>query len=96
MPPTHNPGMCPDRESNRRLFGLLDDAQPTEPHQLGWVEYIYKVNTMVPIKITLLKICINVSQYNGEKRQEMALHIPYDSKFILGIINYTFIEKSLW
>ena len=50
---------------------------------------------MVPIKITLLKICINVSQYNGEKRQEMALHIPYDSKFILKIINYTFIEKSL-
>ena len=27
-----NPGICPDWESNQRLFVLRDDAQPTEPH----------------------------------------------------------------
>ena len=39
MPPTgdlaRNPGMCPDWESNQWPFSLLDDAQPTEPHQSG-------------------------------------------------------------
>ena len=30
-----NPGMCPDWESNPWPVGLLDDAQPTEPHQSG-------------------------------------------------------------
>ena len=38
-PPTgnqaHNPGMCPDWESNQWPFGLWDDTQPTEPHQSG-------------------------------------------------------------
>ena len=38
-PPTgdlaDNPGMCPDRELNRRPFGFRDNAQPTEPHQSG-------------------------------------------------------------
>ena len=27
----HNPGMCPDQESNQQPFGLQDDAQTTEP-----------------------------------------------------------------
>lgn len=30
---THNPGLCPDRESNRQPFGTQDDAQSTEPLQ---------------------------------------------------------------
>ena len=30
----HNPGMCPDQESNRQPFALWE-AQPTEPHQSG-------------------------------------------------------------
>ena len=38
-PPTgdlaHNPGMCPDWESNWQPFGLRDDTHPTEPHQSG-------------------------------------------------------------
>ena len=33
---TCNPGMCPDWESNQWPFSLLDEAQPTEPHQLGY------------------------------------------------------------
>ena len=31
----HRPGMCPDWESNRRLFGLWDNVQPTELHWPG-------------------------------------------------------------
>ena len=38
-PPTEdlacNSGMCPDWESNERLFGLQAGAQSTEPHQPG-------------------------------------------------------------
>ena len=33
--PACNPGMCPDRESKRRAFGLQAGSQHTEPHQLG-------------------------------------------------------------
>ena len=29
----HNPGMCPDWESNQRPFGSQASAQSTEPHQ---------------------------------------------------------------
>ena len=32
---THNPGMCPNRESNWRPFGSQAGAQSTEPHQPG-------------------------------------------------------------
>ena len=32
---TCNPGMCPNWESNRRLFALTADAQPTEPDRSG-------------------------------------------------------------
>ena len=31
----HNTGICPDWESNQRLFGLQAGAQSTEPHQSG-------------------------------------------------------------
>ena len=38
-PPTgdlvHNPGMCPDWESNQQPFGSQASAQSTEPHQPG-------------------------------------------------------------
>ena len=40
-PPTgdlaHNPGMCPDWESNQGHFGLQAGTQSTEPHQPGHV-----------------------------------------------------------
>ena len=42
-PPTgdlaHNPGMCPDWESNRWPCDLQASAQSTEPHQPGLVIY---------------------------------------------------------
>ena len=40
-PPTgdlaHNPGVCPDWESNRRHSGFQAGTQCTEPHQPGWL-----------------------------------------------------------
>ena len=33
--PDHNPGMCPDSESNPRLFGLQAGTQSAELHQPG-------------------------------------------------------------
>ena len=44
-PPTrdlaHNPGMCPDWESNQRPFCLQAGTQSTEPHQPGWLVFSY-------------------------------------------------------
>ena len=48
-PPTgdlaHNPGMCPDWESNSRPFGSQASSQTTEPHQPGlsnfWMNVIH-------------------------------------------------------
>ena len=37
----HNPGMCPDWESNRRPFGLQASTQSTEPHQAGLWFHVY-------------------------------------------------------
>ena len=31
----HNPGMCPDWESNHQTFGPRAGTQSTEPHQPG-------------------------------------------------------------
>ena len=33
----HNPGMCPDWESNLRPFSLQAGTQSTEPHQPGLI-----------------------------------------------------------
>ena len=33
--PAHNPGMCPDWESNQRPFGSQAGTQSTEPYQPG-------------------------------------------------------------
>ena len=38
----HNPGMCPDWESNQRPFGSQAGTQPTEPHQPGKILIIFR------------------------------------------------------
>ena len=38
----HNPGMCPDWESNRQLFGLQAHTQPTEPYQPGLMTILWE------------------------------------------------------
>ena len=47
-PPTgdqaHNPGMCPDWESNQQPFGLQSGAQSTELHQPGpYSDFVFGV-----------------------------------------------------
>ena len=53
MPPTgdlvHNPGMCPDWESNQRPFGSQAGTQSTEPHQQGPIS-----STLCPEIFTLV------------------------------------------
>ena len=40
--PTHNPGMCPDWESNQQPFDMQAGTQSTEPHQPGLITFIFK------------------------------------------------------
>ena len=42
----HDPGMCPDWESNRRPFGSQASAQSTEPHQPWHKEEILQNENM--------------------------------------------------
>ena len=46
LPPTgdlaHNPGMCPDWESNQPAFGSQADTQSTEQYQPGQKNLIFK------------------------------------------------------
>ena len=39
--PAHNPGMCPDWESNQRSFGSQAGTQSTEPHHQGYACHIW-------------------------------------------------------
>ena len=40
----HNPGMCPDWESNQRLFGSQAGTQSTQPHQPGRFSFSFGEN----------------------------------------------------
>ena len=42
----HNPGMCPDWESNQQLFDSQASTRSTEPHQPGlqFVVQLHSVN----------------------------------------------------
>ena len=51
--PAHNPGMCPDWESNQRPFGLQAGTQSTEPHQSGHV-FVSNMNAINVIGATSL------------------------------------------
>ena len=46
----HNPGMCPDWESNWRAFGSRARAQSTEPHQPEQNVFLFfKLNYITPL-----------------------------------------------
>ena len=53
----HNPGMCPDQESNRWPLSLWDDIQRTEPYQSG-----FKSDFLIKGKKLLAKICLNSTE----------------------------------
>ena len=57
-PPTgdlaHNPGKCPDRESNWRHFSSQAWAQPTEPHQPG-LKYFFFLMSRFTLFISFFK-----------------------------------------
>ena len=53
------PGMCPDWESNWRLFGSQASTQSTEPHQPGPLNAVFKNYSRVSHLITLT-IMLNV------------------------------------
>ena len=44
----HNPGMCPDWESNQQPLALQDDAQPTEPRQPGPTQSLNDCTLLTP------------------------------------------------
>ena len=47
---THNPGMCPDWESNQWPFGSQAGTQSTEPQPLNlWLRFLTESVTIVPI-----------------------------------------------
>ena len=43
----HNPGMCPDWESNQQPFGSQVGTQSTEPHHPGLNSLSYNANTIL-------------------------------------------------
>ena len=51
----HNPGVCPDQESNLRPFALWADAQPTEPH----------VSELVSLLKLFLLLCLSLFFADG-------------------------------
>ena len=48
---THDPGMCPDQQSNLRPFALWDNAQPTKPHRSGLGMFSQCVDSTVYISL---------------------------------------------
>nr|KAF6290994.1 hypothetical protein mMyoMyo1_009374 [Myotis myotis] len=75
---THNPGMCPDPEPNRQLFGAQDNTPPTELCQRGmtraflmplcWVYisvYVYKCICIFSL-FSLFEVQLSSTWYNLE------------------------------
>ena len=58
-PPTgdlaHNPGMCPDWELNRQLFGLQACAQSAEVHQPGQTNLYFLIDLQSTCIVAIVK-----------------------------------------
>ncbi|KAF6125171.1 hypothetical protein HJG60_009696 [Phyllostomus discolor] len=52
----HNPGMCPDWDSNQQTFGSQTGAQSTEPHQPG----VFFTFLILAILTDTVFICISL------------------------------------
>ena len=86
VPPTgdlaHNPGMCPDWESNQRPFGSQAGTQSTEPHQPGPNLKTFKNTTCALLCLLRGGSCCHgcvLFLGNSERRSEPALgtHCPF-------------------
>ena len=55
---THNPGKCPDWESNQRLFCLQAGTQSTEPHRPGLFYAGFNFNVTEVINSICSRYCL--------------------------------------
>ena len=56
----HNPGMCPDWESNQRPFGLQAGMQSTEPHQPGPKPSIFNLISLDRETCSCQNLCLEI------------------------------------
>ena len=88
-PPTgdlaHNPGMCPNWESNKRPFGSQAGTQSTEPHQPGPLLRPIAQEKKTPFKILLVgrgKKGYSPKAFGGS----MALPVPHVQLLASGTV----------
>ena len=78
----HNPGMCPDWESNQRPLGFQAHAQSTEPHQPGLnVNILNMQNITVHIFNIHSTIYSNTTYACWQKYENGKCHIQNSSHF---------------
>ena len=67
----HNPGMCPDWESHWRPLGLWGNVQPTEPHQLELLYFVFNRSSyqasLVSLILPILAPCIQVVSFVNDR-----------------------------
>ena len=63
----HNPGMCPDWESNQRPFDSQAGTQSTEPHQPGLFLYFFNYSNILEISnfYTFLIVTVLYNMMHG-------------------------------
>ena len=88
-----NPGMCPDREWNRRPFGLRDGAQPTEPHESGLDTFqITFVNWKINPCLIVKKIHLPLPSNAFSPPYSSSLRVPvvcvFQGIFLKNQVNY--------
>ena len=71
--PAHNPGMCPDWESNRQPFGSQAGVQSTEPHQPGRIPCFKDPSDDLKGSAAFSGRCVQSDHDHGATRQRMLM-----------------------
>ena len=85
----HNPGTCPDWESNWQLLGLQAGTQPIEPHQPGRTPFSF-FKWLLPQWATHQEVGQGATLQWGSRlvrpgaSQAQELHLNLSSKFLLS------------